>query len=64
MGCVRGFPQVIDALTRMHDELGKEGCLSRNIVKVVRAMADAVNLSIKGSGRQVDRAPIHASKEN
>lgn len=42
-----GFPQVIDALTRMHDELGKEGCLSRNIVKVVRAMADAVNLSIK-----------------
>ena len=42
-----GCPQVTGALIRMHDEIGEEGRLSRNIVAVVRAMADAANISVE-----------------
>ena len=40
------FPQVTEALTRMHNELGIEGRLSPNIVALVRAMAEVTNVSV------------------
>ncbi len=41
------FPHVTKALTKVHRELGMEGRLSRNIAAVVRAMADAVDISLQ-----------------
>ena len=42
-----GFPNVVAALNRMQDELGVEGRLTRNIVALVTAMADAADISVK-----------------
>ena len=42
-----GFPDVTNALTKMHNELGKQGCLSHNIAVLIRAMSDAADLSIR-----------------
>ncbi len=41
-----GFPRVTEALNKMHRELGIEGLLSLNIVALVRAMANAANVSV------------------
>ena len=41
------FPKVTKALTRMHDQLESDGHLIRNIVALVRAMADAANISVQ-----------------
>ena len=41
------FPKVTNALTKLHDELESEGQLTLNIIALVRAMADAANISVQ-----------------
>ena len=51
-----GFPKVAGALNRMRRELSEEGSLSRNIVAVVRAMAEAAEISVRDlDDRSIER---------
>ena len=39
------FPEVVHALTKLHKELGLPGSLSRNLMDLTRAMANASDIS-------------------
>ena len=58
------YPQVTDALIRMHNELGREGRLSTNIVAVVRAMADAAKVSLEDLDERLIEHPFTPPASN
>ena len=52
------FPHVTAALARIHNELGKENRLGRNVVRLVKAMSDAAEVSMRGLDDKLIERPF------
>lgn len=53
-----GFPRATEALNKVHRELGIEGLLSLNLVALVRAMANAVKVSVNDLDESFIERPL------
>ena len=56
------FPRVTSALENMHNELGRDGWLSPNLVTVVMAMADAAKVPVKSLNERFITSPFVPGK--